>query len=152
MAPALAVVTAFWLHRSIYHRRHHRSPLPTIIAPPSATPSRILSVSFSIRYLATHNPPCGTPSNNSAHITSVFSITVPISGDGSPWCHPLQQLHLHHASIFTVTSSCISHQSLLYILPRGSVTKTPTTPRHTALQLRSPTSQFPPSQISPRCR
>ena len=61
--------------------------------------------------------PYGTPSDNSAHITSMFSIKVLFPVDESPWCPPLQQLHFHHASIFTITripsvpSSCIAQVS-----------------------------------------
>ena len=95
----VAIIDLLYLPSSPFPPQPHRA-FPPFLSPPY-TSSRITS-------------PYGTPSINSAHITPVFSITVPISVEKSPWCHPLQQLHLHHASNFPITSSCISHQSRLH--------------------------------------
>ena len=98
--------------------------------------------------------PYDTLSNNSLRITSGFSITVPISVNGAPWSTLLQKLHLHHASIFTIThipsvpSSCIAQVSQT----------TPTTSHHPDSQpLPVPTAStlntklVPPFSIS-HCR
>ena len=92
--------------RPCSHNRYFLPPPPLSPSTPSTTiieHHHAFTLYFLIvRYLVTHNPPYDTPSNNSPRITPVFSITVPILVNRSPWLPQLHQLHLHHASIFIV--------------------------------------------------